>query len=308
MRIFSIKFFLLLFLVFLGSCKSEKQPKAQTTTNPTALYAFFQQQLETNTPLVSAHRGGKVYKEFPENCIETFDFVLAQNPALIECDIALTKDSILVLMHDNTIDRTTTGSGMVTELTYRELQQFNLVDNYGTPTDFKIPTLEEVLRWAKDKAILTLDIKRSVPYESVVDLVEKMKAENYALIITYNDRAAKKIYSLNPNLLLSVSIRNKEELQRHLDSGIPVANMIAFTGTKEPNPELYQQLHATGIPCILGTLGNLDKSAQARGDQLYQTFIRNGADILATDRPIEAAKAIQSMIPEKAKYEPFFKN
>jgi glycerophosphoryl diester phosphodiesterase len=49
----------------------------------------------------------------------------------------------------------------------------------------------------------------------------------------------------------------------------------------------------------------LDKSAAARGDELYVSFVQNGADILATDRPIEAAKAIQTLAPKtssKAKY------
>ena len=67
--------------------------------------------------------------------------------------------------------------------------------------------------------------------------------------------------------------------------------MIAFTGTSEPSPDLYKMLHENGIQCILGTLGNLDKSANAKGDQLYNKFILNGADILATDRPLEASKA-----------------
>ena len=311
MRLILNKILLIILLAFFISCKSNTQQAPPATQNPTSglsLQQFFQSKLESKSPLISAHRGGKNYPGYPENCLETFDFVLAQTPSLIECDIALTKDSVMVLMHDNTIDRTTTGSGKIKELNWNELKGLTLKDNNGTPTQFSIPTLEDVLKWAKGKTILTLDIKRSVPYALVVDLISKMNAEQYALIITYNDRAARKIYSLNPNILLSVSIRNQEEFQRHLDSGVPTSNMIAFTGTREPSKELYQTLHTTGIPCILGTLGNLDKSAQSRGDQLYQKFIQNGADILATDRPIEAANAIKALIPEGSVYQPFFGN
>jgi len=62
-----------------------------------------------------------------------------------------------------------------------------------------------------------------------------------------------------------------------------------------------------GVFTILGVLGNLDKSAIARGDQVYVDFVNNGADILATDRPIEAAEAIKSLIPEKSSKAIYFK-
>ena len=62
--------------------------------------------------------------------------------AFFEIDPRLTKDSVIVLMHDETIDRTTTGKGKVSDYTYAELQQFNLVDRDGKVTDFKIPTLK----------------------------------------------------------------------------------------------------------------------------------------------------------------------
>lgn len=95
-------------------------------------------------PLVSAHRGGP-YPGYPENSIEAFEHVLRHTPAILEFDVALTKDSVLVLMHDNTLDRTTTGKGKVIDHTYQEIQELFLVDKEGTITDFKVPTLDEVL-------------------------------------------------------------------------------------------------------------------------------------------------------------------
>ena len=255
-------------------------------------------------PMVSAHRGG-TYPGFPENAIETFANVLTYTPAIIELDVAMTKDSVLVLMHDDDLDRTTTGTGKVNEVTFEYIQTLFLEDNDGNLTHFKIPTLEEALIWSKGKALLTVDIKRSVPYEKIVEEVQKTKSEAHAALITYSFEAAKKLHLMAPELMLSVTIRNEEEIGRLEEAGIPWNRVIAFTGVSERSPEFNLALHDKGVFTILGTLGNLDKSAEARGDELYAIFVQNGADILATDRPIEAAKAIQTLSPKtssKAKY------
>jgi glycerophosphoryl diester phosphodiesterase len=143
---------------------------------------------------------------------------------------------------------------------------------------------------------LTLDVKQGVPFEMVVDLVEKHNAVDYAVIITYTLEQAMSVYKLNPRLMLSVGIYTPDDLKRYKSSGIPLENLIAFTGTAEKERDLYELLHENGIYCILGTLGNLDKRAEARGDHIYPGFVKKGADILATDRPIEAAKAIERQI------------
>lgn len=255
-------------------------------------------------PMVSAHRGGP-YPGYPENAIATFDYVLTYTPAVIECDIAMSSDSVLVMMHDNTLDRTTNGTGRVRDMTWEALSKLKLKDNRGTLTDHKIPTLEEVLNWSIGKALLTLDVKRGVPLEMIVDWVKKTQSQDYAAIITYSANDAQKVYQLAPELMISVGIGNMEAYQAHRDLGIPDENMIAFTGVSEPETSLYQFLHEKGIYAILGVLGNLDKKAIAKGDSIYTNFINGGADILATDRPIEAAKVLEALKPQesiKSKY------
>jgi len=243
-------------------------------------------------PLISAHRGGP-YPGYPENCIETFEQVLKYTDAIIECDIAMTKDSVLIMMHDYSLDRTTTGTGKVANFTYNEIKRLHLRDNEGIATEFKIPTLDKVLEWSKNKCILTLDVKRGVPFERVILAVEKAETKDNSVIITYNVEDAHRVYQLDPDLMISVGIYTTDDLKRYDSTGIPFENLIAFTGTAEKDPFLYDLLHKKGIYCILGTLGNLDKRAEARGDHIYLEFIRNGVDILATDRPIEAAEAIR---------------
>ena len=256
-------------------------------------------------PLVSAHRGGP-YPGFPENALETFENVLKYTPAIIELDVAMTKDSVLVLMHDDDLDRTTNGTGKVDEVDYGYIQSLFLEDSEGNLTEFKVPTLKEALLWSKGKALLTVDIKRSVPFEKVIEEVRETESEAYAALISYTFPAAKKLHILAPELMLSVTIRNEEEIKRLEETGIPWSRVIAFTGVAERSFEFNKALHDRGVFTILGVLGNLDQSAQARGDQLYASFVQNGADILATDRPIEAAAAIQTLSPKNSSKSKYF--
>ncbi len=288
-------------LVLLIGLLTACSPKPYTSRSATAGADYFRY-TPNQAAKISVHRGGGDLKGYPENCIESFAY-MAQNvgtparPVIIECDIDLTKDSVLVMMHDATLDRTTTGTGKLIEKTYTETQQYRLEDNLGNVTPYKIPTLEEVLRWGKNKAgrgpvTFTLDVKRNVSFAKVVDMVHKTGTENIAAVITYNAQDAAKVHQLDPNLMISVTIRNQAEYDRLQELGIPDNRMVAFVGVKEPDKELYDFLHQKGIACILGTLGNLDKQAAAKGDQVYRKFVENGADIMSTDRPLEMAKVL----------------
>ncbi|MVM30556.1 glycerophosphodiester phosphodiesterase [Spirosoma sp. HMF4905] len=271
-------------------------PKTYTNTSSGKGPDFFSYKPNQEAK-ISVHRGGGDLKGYPENCIESFAY-MAKNlgtstrPVIIECDIDLTKDSVMVMMHDATLDRTTTGTGKLIDKAYAELSAYRLEDNMGNVTPYKIPTLEEVLRWGKNKATFTLDVKRNVSFAKVVDMVHKTGMGAYAAVITYNAQDAAKINQLDPNLMISVTIRNQAEYDRLHELGVPDNRMVAFVGVKEPDAALYKFLHDKGIACILGTLGNLDKQAAAKGDQVYKTFVQNGADIMSTDRPLEMAKVL----------------
>ncbi len=260
---------------------------------------------EDRIPMISAHRGGP-YPGYPENAIETFSYIADIMPAVIECDIEMTKDSVLIMMHDNTLDRTTTGTGKVRDYLWSELRELKLVDNDGITTDFTIPTLRDVLDWVPGKALLTLDVKRGVPFEKVIAEVQETNTAMFSTIITYNANDAQKVYNIDPSLMISVGIGNEQAYEAHKNLGIPDENMIAFVGLSEPGQEHYRFLHEKGIYCILGVLGNLDKKAEAKGDSIYAGFVKRGADILATDRPLEAAKVIAPLVPETSSKREYF--
>ena len=281
---------LLLAGLTLISCENKKQTVAQNyyielnTTND------LEQLLKTEKyPLVSAHRGGS-YKGFPENCIETFEQATTFGPSIIETDIAMTKDSVLVLMHDDKLDRTSTGTGFVSDYTYSEIQSFQLKDYQKTTTNFKIPTLDEALQWGKGKVLYTLDVKRGVPYEKIIESIRKNKAEAYSIVITYNANQARAFHKLAPDIWLSVSANGKDDVQRLQDYKVDTNKVVAFVGTAAPSQQTVAYMKTQNIPMILGTLGNLDKSAQANGDALYDSFFEKGIQILSADRNKEASQ------------------
>src|SRR5688572_12200918 len=147
-------------------------------------------------PLLSAHRGG-AGPEFPENCMATFEATLRHGWSVLEIDLRTTKDGIIVLMHDPTLDRTTNGTGPVKERTLDELRKLRLKDRQGKLTEHRIPTLDEAMRWARGKTLLALD-KKEVPVKEVVRVIAEHRAESYALLMAYNINEVKECYALNP--------------------------------------------------------------------------------------------------------------
>ncbi|MFA6619168.1 MAG: glycerophosphodiester phosphodiesterase family protein [Candidatus Neomarinimicrobiota bacterium] len=254
------------------------------------LQAFFSWD-ENSTPILSAHRGGP-YPGYPENCIESFENILNYYPATLEVDVSITKDSVLILMHDWNLERTTTGRGSVNETLFDDLNDLYLEDNDGNLTKYQIPTLKEALEWTKGKTVLNLDVKRGVPFKKVVDLVHKTETKANVLIIVYSIKDGVKVHQLDPDLMLSLSIRSEEELLRAKEAGIPMNRVTAFTGTRLQKKKLYKMIHEEGSFVNCGTLGNLDKKAEARGDHLYKRWDKLGIDIFATDRPLEVGKVL----------------
>jgi glycerophosphoryl diester phosphodiesterase len=293
------RFNLLVIAACLFSFTAGAQQKHQLSFKNTEELRNFLNAKKGTYPLISVHRGGPMVG-FPENAIETFENATRYQPVIVEFDVALSKDSALVIMHDDKLDRTTTGTGPIGNYTYAELQSIRLKDEAGTVTNFKIPTLTEVLTWGKGKVIFTIDIKKGVPYAKIIDAVRKTKSENNSIIITYNANQAAEVHKLAPDLMISASARGKEDLVRLNEMGVPNDRIVAFVGVSAPDKAVYEYLHSQGISCILGTMGNLDKSAAANpGKQVYYNLIADGADILSTDEVLLSAKELDQYRADK---------
>lgn len=266
------------------------------TIAPANLPAFFDCLREKGQTIVEAHRGGNM-PGYAENAIETFAHTLATAPAVLEIDIAATKDGQLVLMHDDTVDRTTTGRGAVSDLTLAEFRALSLRDDDGQVLDAHPPTLAAALEWASGKTVLFLDIKRSVRYEDVIAAVRTAHAENRVVMITYTEAQAARVFGLAPDLMISVSIENNSDLDGLLRRGLDPTKLIAWTGVEEPNAALNVVLAQHGIEAMFGTLGGAN-SWDARfardGREQYAAFADTGLTLIGTDRFAEAARDLDA--------------
>jgi glycerophosphoryl diester phosphodiesterase len=107
------------------------------------------------TVLIAAHRGD--WRNAPENSVLAIEMAIAKGVDIVEIDLRQTKDGQLVLMHDATLDRTTSGKGNVSDWSLDSLKTLYLKNGLGRVTQFKIPTLEEALLTAKGKVMINLD-------------------------------------------------------------------------------------------------------------------------------------------------------
>lgn len=282
----------------------EKKINALAIKSPKELKDFFKY-TEDRIPLVCGHRGG-AQSLYPENSIAGLNYILSKMPAFFEIDPRLTKDSIVVVLHDATLDRTTNGTGNLSDYTWEEVKQLKLKDKKGNLTDYGIHTLDEVLQWAKGKTILMLD-KKDVPFQMIFDAITRNKVEANVLISAYEPAEAAFYYSRNKDLMLEVFASNKERLQAFEDAGVPNENMVAYVG--QPKKKAYYDLlHHKGIMAMVFTAKILEKEKD-KGLRLqsYKKSIADGGDILLSDRAVEAYGAIEEFIPMKSIKSKYFK-
>ena len=154
-----------------------------------SLNATAQCQFEDGKVVVVSHRGD--WRFAAENSIEGFNSSIGLGVNMIELDLQKTKDGQLILLHDKTLDRTTTGKGHPGDYTLGEIKQLVLRNGCGVPTSQRVPTLEEAMLAVKGKVWVNVDkgyeyfddvlkvlertgttkqviIKASVPYEQIV--------------------------------------------------------------------------------------------------------------------------------------------
>lgn len=245
--------------------------------------------------LVSGHRGG-IEEGFPENSLEGFEHVLSQMPAFFEIDPRLTKDSIIVLMHDETLDRTTTGKGPLADYTWEELQSVRLKDHEGNVTSFSIPRLDEIIQWSKGKTVINLD-KKDVPFEMIVDVIKKYHAVDHVMLTVHTGAQARYYYDRLPGIMMSAFCRNMKEYEDMKISGVPWSNMIAYVGpTINPeNEKIVELLHADGVRCMISVAPTHDKLTTAEERTVnYLQEIEKRPDIIESDRPLEIGKVIKN--------------
>jgi glycerophosphoryl diester phosphodiesterase len=154
--------------------------------------------------LVAAHRGGAAL--WPENSLRAFRGAIALGVDALEFDVHLTADGEAVVIHDATLDRTTTGLGPVRALTLAEVTALRLRDRAGAPTDDRVPTLGEVLDLARDVPMqvlpeIKLDAERGAYPEVERRVVESLRARGLlgrASVQSFDAATLRRVRALEP--------------------------------------------------------------------------------------------------------------
>ena len=153
---------------------------------------------------IFAHRGysGK----YPENTMIAFKKALECGVDGIELDVQLTKDGEVVIIHDETIDRTTTGKGFVVDYTYEELEKFDASFKFKDLGFNKIPTLREYFQLVKDYDIVTnVELKTGINEylgieEKVWELIKEYNLEEKVIISSFNHFSVMRMKDIAPQL------------------------------------------------------------------------------------------------------------
>ena len=226
---------------------------------------------EAGVPLVGGHRGNPA--EHPENTLASFRSAIELGVDLIECDVHLSADGELIVIHDHTLDRTTNGSGLVVQHTLSELRDMD------AGSGERLPTLAEVCALARDRVGLCIETKQiPIPYpgleEKLIAQLRESEMLDRTAVISFHHGGVRRLKDLEPRLAVGVLEGARPidpvAILRSADADIYAPHYGAL------DPELVEQVHAAG-----GVVGvwTVDDSAAVAWCQVCKP------DSIFTNRP-----------------------
>ena len=267
------------------------------TSRVDTLLQYMHDKGQSKHVMIFAHRGN--WRNSAENSLQAFQDCINEGIDGIEVDLQMTKDGVLVIMHDETIDRTTTGSGKVSDHTIDQLRQLYLLNPIGVKTRQRIPTFEEVLILAKDKILIQVD-KWKAYGKQVAELAKKHGCERQIVLrTTDNSTVTKKNYgeSLNNLLLMPVLVckggdTDGQKLKDFTQNYSSPVMSLSFTHEDFPILKRIPELKRAGYRIWLNSLwdtfnaGHDDEQAVTNPDNSYGWLLNLGADIIFSDNPM----------------------
>ena len=249
------------------------------------------QDSNNNQVIVVSHRGD--WRNAPENSLQAIQNCIDMGVDMVEIDVRLTKDSIPVLMHDKTIDRTTTGKGKVADWTLKELQSLYLKNGANHATHHRIPTLEEALHVSKNNILLNLD-KCYNYFDVIYPILEKTKTTQQVLM--KGKASLEKVKEDFGNYLGTVSFMpiinlDKDDAQKKVSEYLnsttpPLAFEFVFSDLQSPVINEFASIHKKGTRVWVNSLweslnaGYEDDMAVQHTDSIYGWYIKNKVSIV----------------------------
>ena len=242
---------------------------------------------EQGVTLLQAHRTGD-RPGAAENSIGAMQASLDDGALFMEMDVAKTADGVLILMHDDTVDRTTNGTGVVTEMTYAEISELQLVDVDGQVLDENVPTFADALSFLDGRGFAQVDLK-DTSFEEISETLVAANAVDRSIVITYSIEDAITLSALQPDVTLSVGARDAADLERLSQGGVDFSLTTIWLGVGTGNPDWDAVLANLGLETSFGDFGG-----ERNGTVDYQLLSQNGAEVISVDDVPAAAAALDA--------------
>jgi glycerophosphoryl diester phosphodiesterase len=224
-----------------------------------------------NRPLLIGHRGYPA--RFPENTPAAFEGAIQAGCDMIELDVTLTKDRKVVVIHDDTLDRTTNGRGLVREHTLAHIKQLDAGSWFDERFSAQcVPELSEVMALAAGRCLVNIEIKTSgfdaddpadAIERQVVRLVKTSGDMDRVIISSFDRRILERIAAMDaPPPLAYISDRRLD--QGVLDFLIAISAFSYHPRSTSIDREQLQQLHAAGLNVFPWTINTRKEAEELR--------------------------------------------
>ena len=234
---------------------------------------------KSNTVLVASHRAA--HNQFPENSIPAIKEAIRLGVDILEIDVKVTSDGVPVIMHDGTVNRTTTGKGKLEEMTFAQLNQLFLVEN-GKATTEKIPTLEEALLLAKGHILVDLDLKTD-KMDEVLAVIRKTKTEDIVIFFDSDYEILKYVDKKNKRYMMMPRAHSLSEADSAIALFEPEIVHIDFSFY---TPEVVETIKKHSSRVWINALGPVDAALRAgKTDEALEQLLKHGANVVQTDEP-----------------------
>ncbi len=245
--------------------------------------------------LVVAHRGD--WRNAPENSIQAIKNCIEMGVDMVEIDVRMTKDSVLILMHDRTLDRTTTGKGNISDWTLDSLKILHLKNGCGIASHHKIPTLEEAMQTAYGTILVNLD-KCSGYMDKAFEVIENTGTIEQVIFKGTKDIDDVRVQYgnlLDEIIYMPVIKESFPYLEAHVDDFIteyhPVAFEVIYSSDDSPMFDIIKEIKENSCGIWVNTLwdslcaAHSDDLGVNEPDNAWGWVIEHGANIIQTDRP-----------------------
>jgi len=259
---------------------------------------------ESNYVAVISHRGD--WRNFPENSLEAYESAIRMGVDMVEVDVHRTADGVLVVCHDKTINRTTSGKGKIAQLTYDSIRNVRLRTGHNVIRPrYHMPTLAEVLDLCRDRVLINID-KGYDYYDQILpmlierDMVEQVVIKSKRSAETVENRYAE--YPRNMHYIPIINYntkmwdKHKPLFERWLASPLrPMAYEVCWDGTLDGEREIFRKVKESGVKLWVNTFwgsvcggeenGLEDDKAFYEPEKIYSQVLETGASMIQTDRP-----------------------